>query len=88
MLRAISTNLRIDALADSHGKGFAVVADEIRTLAETSKKSAREIQDLIGRIQGDVKVIANGINRSAESARSEVEKDRRPLRSWSRSVSR
>ncbi|MGY2047280.1 methyl-accepting chemotaxis protein [Methylobacterium sp. JK268] len=73
----LALNAAIEAArAGQHGKGFAVVADEVRTLAETSEKSAREIQELIGRIQTDVKVIADGINRSAESARQEVEKGR------------
>jgi methyl-accepting chemotaxis protein len=69
----LALNAAIEAArAGQHGKGFAVVADEVRTLAETSEKSAREIQELIGTIQTDVKVIAEGINRSAEAARSEV----------------
>ncbi|MDR3530582.1 MAG: methyl-accepting chemotaxis protein, partial [Rhodopila sp.] len=46
------------ARAGQHGKGFAVVADEVRTLAETSEKSARDIQDLIAQIQKDVKTTA------------------------------
>jgi methyl-accepting chemotaxis protein len=71
----LALNAAIEAArAGQHGKGFAVVADEVRTLAETSEKSARDIQELIGKIQGEVKVIAEGINRSAESARSEVVK--------------
>ena len=71
----LALNAAIEAArAGQHGKGFAVVADEVRTLAETSEKSAREIQELIGAIQADVKVIAEGINRSAEAARSEVDK--------------
>jgi methyl-accepting chemotaxis protein len=71
----LALNAAIEAArAGQHGKGFAVVADEVRTLAETSEKSASEIQELVGKIQGDVKLIAEGINRSAESARSEVEK--------------
>lgn len=71
----LALNAAIEAArAGQHGKGFAVVADEVRTLAETSEKSAQEIQELIGRIQAEVKVIADGINRSAESARQEVEK--------------
>ncbi len=69
----LALNAAIEAArAGQHGKGFAVVADEVRTLAETSEKSAKEIQELIGTIQTDVKVIAEGINRSAEAARAEV----------------
>jgi methyl-accepting chemotaxis protein len=71
----LALNAAIEAArAGQHGKGFAVVADEVRTLAETSEKSARDIQELIGKIQSDVKVIAEGINRSAQAARAEVEK--------------
>ncbi|MCW2284094.1 methyl-accepting chemotaxis protein [Rhodoblastus acidophilus] len=71
----LALNAAIEAArAGQHGKGFAVVADEVRTLAETSEKSARDIQDLIAQIQNDVKVIAEGINTAAGAARSEAEK--------------
>lgn len=71
----LALNAAIEAArAGEHGKGFAVVADEVRTLAETSEHSAREIQDLIARIQGDVRVIAAGIKESAEAAQLEVAK--------------
>jgi len=71
----LALNAAIEAArAGQHGKGFAVVADEVRTLAETSEKSAREIQDLIAQIQKDVKVIAEGITTSANNAKQEVEK--------------
>jgi methyl-accepting chemotaxis protein len=71
----LALNAAIEAArAGQHGKGFAVVADEVRTLAETSEKSARDIQELIGKIQGDVKVISEGINNSAETAHTEAEK--------------
>jgi methyl-accepting chemotaxis protein len=71
----LALNAAIEAArAGQHGKGFAVVADEVRTLAETSEKSAKQIQDLVGQIQGEVKVIAGGINEAAETIQSEVEK--------------
>ncbi|KNY24207.1 methyl-accepting chemotaxis protein [Methylobacterium sp. ARG-1] len=73
----LALNAAIEAArAGQHGKGFAVVADEVRTLAETSEKSARDIQALVAQIQADVKVAADGISQSAVSARAEVEKGR------------
>lgn len=73
----LALNAAIEAArAGLHGKGFAVVADEVRTLAETSEKSAKQIQDLVGQIQGEVKLIADGINSSAESIQSEVTKSK------------
>jgi len=71
----LALNAAIEAArAGKHGKGFAVVADEVRTLAETSEKSAKQIQELVGQIQGEVKVIADGINDAAENVKSEVDK--------------
>jgi methyl-accepting chemotaxis protein len=73
----LALNAAIEAArAGQHGKGFAVVADEVRTLAETSEKSARDIQDLVAQIQVEVKVIADGIAISAQAAKSEVESGR------------
>ena len=71
----LALNAAIEAArAGKHGKGFAVVADEVRTLAETSEKSAKQIQELVGQIQLDVKTIADGINSSAKTIEEEVEK--------------
>ena len=71
----LALNAAIEAArAGQHGKGFAVVADEVRTLAETSEKSAKQIQELVGQIQGEVKVIAEGINDAATNIQSEVDK--------------
>ncbi|HEX5391690.1 MAG TPA: methyl-accepting chemotaxis protein [Rhodocyclaceae bacterium] len=71
----LALNAAIEAArAGKHGKGFAVVADEVRTLAETSEKSAKQIQDLVGQIQQEVKTIADGINTSAKTVEGEVEK--------------
>jgi methyl-accepting chemotaxis protein len=71
----LALNAAIEAArAGKHGKGFAVVADEVRTLAETSEKSAKQIQDLVGQIQGEVRTIADGIGTSAKAVEGEVAK--------------
>ena len=71
----LALNAAIEAArAGQHGKGFAVVADEVRTLAETSEKSAKQIQELVGKIQTDVKSIADGINASAKTVEEEIVK--------------
>ena len=76
----LALNAAIEAArAGQHGKGFAVVADEVRTLAETSEKSARDIQELIVQIQKDVKVIAEGIQSSATAAREEMVKGKKTI---------
>ncbi len=69
----LALNAAIEAArAGKHGKGFAVVADEVRTLAETSEKSAKQIQELVAQIQNEVKAIADGITTSATAVQEQV----------------
>src|SRR3984885_3590068 len=69
----LALNAAIEAArAGAHGRGFAVVADEVRTLAETSDKSAREVQSLTEAIQKDVLQVSEALKSSAEAAKKEA----------------
>ena len=55
--------------AGEAGKGFAVVANEIRKLAESSQKSAKEINELVVQIQTDTSEASQMIDQMTESIR-------------------
>jgi methyl-accepting chemotaxis protein len=59
----LALNAAIEAArAGDAGRGFAVVAEEIRKLAEDSRKSAVEIEKIIGDVQKDTSAAGKAIN--------------------------
>jgi methyl-accepting chemotaxis protein len=65
----LALNAAIEAArAGEQGRGFAVVADEVRSLAETSDKSAQEVQQLAESIKTDVVEIGARLKAAAETA--------------------
>src|ERR1700733_7183158 len=69
----LALNAAIEAArAGAHGRGFAVVADEVRTLAETSDKSAREVQSLTAAMQKEVTEVGDALTLAADKARKEA----------------
>jgi len=67
----LALNAAIEAArAGEQGRGFAVVADEVRNLAERTSRSTREIQGIIGALQGDVKNVVHSMEQSASSVRN------------------
>jgi len=70
----LALNAAIEAArAGEQGRGFAVVADEVRRLAERTTSSTREIQSIIGSLQGDVRNVVGSMERSASSVRAGTE---------------
>lgn len=64
----LALNAAIEAArAGDYGRGFSVVAEEIRTLAETSASSTREIAAILGEIRKETIGAAKAMVASAEA---------------------
>jgi methyl-accepting chemotaxis protein len=71
----LALNAAIEAArAGDHGRGFAVVADEVRALAETSEKSALDVQNLAEQIEKQIGSVASIIKTAGETAATEAQK--------------
>lgn len=63
----LALNAAIEAArAGEHGRGFAVVADEVRSLAEVSDRSAREVQQITEAIQKEVLEVGKVLKTASE----------------------
>jgi methyl-accepting chemotaxis protein len=61
----LSLNASIEAVrAGESGKGFALVADEIRSMAENSKRSSKEIRQMIEDILEDNRAVTNALQQT------------------------
>lgn len=72
----LALNSAIEAArAGEAGKGFAVVAGEIKKLADDSKNTALEIQNIIGTVVSSVQNLANSSQEVLEFINSQVVSD-------------
>ncbi|MDN3565574.1 methyl-accepting chemotaxis protein [Paeniroseomonas aquatica] len=73
----LALNAAIEAArAGEQGRGFAVVADEVRAFAETSERSAGEVQGITDAIRAEVLEIAARIKAMATQAQADAEAGR------------